>query len=678
MKNKNKFVIKVQENALQDKGDGIIEFGVKGLTITDNSEQWNGTKYDIATMNIDNYGGLLTANHSGKIQDVIGRVLGLQKIGNRVVIKGIQFAIEENALALYAYNMMKSKFLTDFSIETVGPWPDEEGVYMNSSLVGLSLIVVGNNKKARVNEAEFQQIAMNSLAEAKEEGLDTSYIEENFVCYNDDTLEEHPINNSDKTNTMKFVTVKNSREFAVTVKFKNAAGDEVEKELKTGETVDVSEDQKNAVETQINSAQAPQKDIEAVVNSKVQEAVKPLLNTIEEMRKEQKELFSKAVKEPEFKANNGGQGTASSDLAKMDYTERHGKQINYAWELLKNKDQSAFVKLNDINKFHLEQLQEKKLVKNSMTIADMGNFVISPELLTDIEGHRSDFAPLLSRFTFRDTLSLQMAWLKRQGDINMQEVEFCDDDNDGNLKPVTEYDATFQTSNLKEVAGVTPVCDAATRFLAVDLLGDIAQGYRTDYDRKRAQLLIARLQQAVNSTGNKKTMLATTDVTALKSWIELMSALQEEIMNGLYIFNSKTYAHMLGRQMGAGINTETGFGIFTRGETGPLFLGQPYVVVPNELMPSLNTNNTETKNFTIEGVSVAIDQAVFYVDPSTFSGRTSGGLKYDLSTEAAYEVNGEVRSAYQRNEIVLRGSFFRGGAVRDTAKVVSMGAPAVS
>jgi hypothetical protein len=58
---------------------------------------------------------------------------------------------------------------------------------------------------------------------------------------------------------------------------------------------------------------------------------------------------------------------------------------------------------------------------------------------------------------------------------------------------------------------------------------------------------------------------------------------------------------------------------------------------------------------------------------STFSGRTSGGLNFDLSTEAAYEDGDAVKSAFQRNELVLRGSFFRGGIVRDEDKVVALG-----
>ena len=51
---------------------------------------------------------------------------------------------------------------------------------------------------------------------------------------------------------------------------------------------------------------------------------------------------------------------------------------------------------------------------------------------------------------------------------------------------------------------------------------------------------------------------------------------------------------------------------------------------------------------------------------------------YDLSTEAAYEDNGTVKSAYQRNELVLRGSFFRGGAIKDTDQVACILSPGVS
>jgi hypothetical protein len=93
-------------------------------------------------------------------------------------------------------------------------------------------------------------------------------------------------------------------------------------------------------------------------------------------------------------------------------------------------------------------------------------------------------------------------------------------------------------------------------------------------------------------------------------------------------------------------------------------------------MPTINT--TETKSFYVHEVAVTIDQAVFYGDLRTFTGRTSGGLKYDVDGSASYEIDGTVYSAYQRNEVVLRGSFFRGGVVKDTSVVASIAAIAIS
>jgi hypothetical protein len=78
------------------------------------------------------------------------------------------------------------------------------------------------------------------------------------------------------------------------------------------------------------------------------------------------------------------------------------------------------------------------------------------------------------------------------------------------------------------------------------------------------------------------------------------------------------------------------------------------------------------------GGNVTVNHAVFYANLSNFTGRTSGGLQYDLSTDAAYEDGGTVKSAYQRNELVLRGSFFRGGAIKDTDQVSALLSPGVS
>lgn len=616
MDDKNNYSISLQENAFIDKGDGYVDFP-QGLVITDDTEQRNGTKYDIKSMDVSEYKGHLTANHSMDIQEIIGRVKGLKKQVNKITIDGIQFAVNENALALYAYNMLKAKYLTDFSIETFGPFPDEEGVYHNSKLVGLSAVVIGNNRSARINEME--NIAVNSLNEAKEKGLDTKEIEK--LCYNKVSDINNSSNNMDETKPQK-------------------------------------------PEPQVPAPTVDGEQLKKIVEN----AVAPFATKVKEL--EQK-IFDNSAKEPEFKKDVK---VAKNELDGMGYKERHAKQINYAWDMLKGGSMEAGQKLAEINKYNLEKLQEASIVSNTITISDMGNFVISPELLSEIQGHRSDFTPLVSKLDYRETLSTQMAWLSRSGDIDMTEVEMCDDGADGNLKPIKEYSASIQTSTLHELAAVTPVCNAATRFLAVDLLADVAAGYRTDYDRKRAQLYIARLQQAVNSTGNVVTYSTVSDTTSLKSFVDAWSYMAEEIPNGTFVFNYKTYGELVRRLVGAGISGPLA-GVFTTGDQ-PTILGRPYIVVPNELLPDLNTAGTKT--FTVGGTSVTINRAVFYTDLGAFTGRTSGGLQYDLSTEAAYEDGATVKSAFQRNELVLRGSFFRGGAVKDTDKVVAMGAPGVS
>lgn len=648
------------------QGEDTLLFS-RPLIIKDNSTQLSGTKYDIPSVDMSYFEKRkhISINHSDDVRHIVGNVLNLKKGNKKITIDGIKFALKQNpVLSKFIMDMMEGQFISDFSTETYGPWPNEEDdTFYNSRLMGLSIVHGGNNENATI----MNHVAYNSLKEARQQGLDVSSIEAIFPELKKTIDKENHI--PDNVISM-FKTVKNLRGFQIEVAYKNAAGDEVKLNLAPNATVDVSEDQEEAVKKQLNDAKAPEEkvNLEEVINK----AVSPLLTKISDL---EKQVLNKSAKEPEFKKGINASKGLSAELEGMDYQERHGLQINYAWDFLKGKNQEAGNKLSDINKFHLEKLQEAKKVRNSMTIADFGNFVISTELLTDIEGFRSDFSGILGLVSFRETLSQQFAWLTRSGDIDMTEVEFCDDGADGNLKPVKEYTASQSTGTLKEAAAVTPVCTAATRFLAVDMLADIAEGYRTDYDRKRAQLLIAKLQGAVNTTGYKLPYSGTSDLTTLKSWAGLFSKISERVgSGGVAILNEKSRWELVTRALGAGISGPLA-GLLMTGDLSPIF-GKNYVVVPDELLPSLNS--AETKTFTVDGVNVTIDQAVFFFQPATFTGRISGGLQYDLSTEASYEIAGTVYSAYQRNELVLRGSFFKGGAIRDPYKVSSMFAAGVS
>lgn len=665
---KNRLGLLVAKNSFVDDGNGVVKFP-GGLVITDDSVQKNGTRYDIPSMDLTDYRGHLTVDHSMEVQGIVGKTFGLAKRSRDVVIEGIEFALSENPMARLAYNLLTGGYLTDFSIETIGSPPDAEGVYRNARLINLSAVTIGNNDNATIN-----QLVLNTIEQAKKDGLNTSELEQRVL--KDFKVEQN--HSEDKESEMKYKTVKNSRDFQVQVSYKNAAGEVVKNELNAGESIDVPEDQAEGVEKQIEDAEAPKEeadekeadnsisDLEKVINK----AVAPLTNKIAEL---EKNAFNKGAKEPEFAPTKNAAGT-NKEIRKQDWRQRVGEQINAGWEMLKSHNADAANKLKTINGVHLEMLQEKGVVSNSLTLSDFGNFVISPELLSEIEGFRSDYSALLAATPFRDTLSTQFAWLKRSGDVNMQEVEMCDDDADGNLKPISEYSAGINTANMHELAAVTPVCNAATRFLAADLLGDVSQGYRTDYDRKKAQLVIARLQQAVNSNGNVVTYATTSNTAALQSWLNTMGEVSEVAMNGTYIFSYATYVQLLSRAIAAGISGPLSQ-LFTTGNQQAI-LGRPYIVVPNDLMPALDT--ATTRSFTVEGSSVTINNAVFYADLSSFTGRTSGGLMYDLSTEAAYEDGETVKSAFQRNELLLRGSFFRNGAIRDTDKVAALAAPGVS
>lgn len=725
--------LQIEKNSFVDNGEGIVEFQ-NGLSITDDSVQRNGTTYDVNSIDISEYKGQVTADHVDKLENIIAKVEGIEKVGNKVIIKKIKYAVKENPLARLAYNLLVNGFSTDFSIETYGPQPEGDGLYKNHKVIGLSQVVVGNNKGA--NTVQLNAVIKNSIEQSKEDGLDTAPVEEVLententendsekieseedeskrieaaeaekadeaaleaeadeeaeeseesedLEEDDDDKEDEELekdetdesaddkekkenNNKNKeTDGMKFVTIKNSRDFPVTVSYKNAADEEVETVLEAGKTVDVSEDQKEAVETQVSNAAAPQVDVEAEIEKAVNAVKSDFAAQFEELKK----AFNSAAKEPEFKATGAKNDKTENAYADLSYKERHAKQINAAFEYLKmGRIESAKV-LNDVNEVNFNALKEAGKIENSMTIADFGNFVISPELLTEIQGKRNDYTELINRTDWRETLSIEFAWLKRNGDINMQNVEFCDDGADGNLKPISEYDTETVVSKLEELAAVTPVCNAATRFLAVDLLSDVARGYRNDYDRKRAQLVIARLQQAVNANPANSIDYTANPGTAdsLTSWVQLWAKVAETTVNGVYIFNMSTFAAIQKAAVDAGTNGPLST-IFLTGDV-PTIFGRPFIIVPNDLLPSINSG--QTRVFEVEGANVTINHAVFYFELDNFTGRTSGGLQYDLSTDASYEVNGVVRSAYQRNEMVLRGSFFRGGAILDDTRVAGM------
>lgn len=695
---KNSLQIAVPESFV-DEGDGIISFP-NGLIITDDSVQRNGTRYDIDTLDVTRYGRQLTGDHEDKLSNLIGEVIGVVKDSNKVVVNKIRYAINANPYARIAYDLLREGFSKNFSTETIGPKPDEQyGVYYNAELVGLSQVVTQNNYNAHVNK--FTEVVHNSLEQSKQAGLDITGIEESVI---NAAVDKERKMEEDKNKKEEEVIV--DEEVVVTDAEKEEAENDVEDEsekeevedekeveadkndVESEEEADVEEDKKEETpDVKKNEAESEEKSTDEVkedekeTNKKEQtmtkeeiaeivaNALQPIATELAAVKQEAKNAFDASAKEPEFKKE---EEVAKNDYASMDFEERYNKHINAAWNYLQNGNIADGETLRAINALNLEGLKEKGYAKNSIALPELGNFVIAPEMYAEIAGHRNDYTAILNATEWKETLSLEFAWLERVGDIDMKPVGLnaTQADQNANLKPISEYSAVPRKSQLQELAAVTVVADSATRFAAVDLLSDAAAGYRNDYDRKRAQLVIAKLERAIDATGYSTGYNPSSDVDALTVWIEAITDISDTTLNGTLIFNARTWAELQSRALKAGANGPLSSIVQNGSIAESQIFGHPFIVVPNDLMPSLG--GSETVVFNVDGENVTVNHAVYFADLRTFTGRTSGGLKYDVSNDASYEVGGVVRSAYQRNELVLRGSFFRGGAVKDREVVAGI------
>jgi HK97 family phage major capsid protein len=677
---KHTSTVHVEENSfVADDATATITFP-EGQVVTDDSDQRNGTRYDIDSMQIE-FNGSVTADHAGTLSSIIAKT-SLFKRGRQVVMNAIQFAVNENPYAQIAYDLYKGGYAKDFSIETYGPWPDENGLIVNSKLSGLSGVVTGNNKTATVNS-----IVQNSLATARKNGLDTKEAEKTFAVEDDEgkkPKEADQQTNNKKENEMKFVTIKNSRDFAVKVKYKNASDEEVETELAPGAGVDVAEEQKDAVEKQVTDAKAPEAP-KKEENQNQAADVNALSVSVNKMSEEfasfKKNMLDEAAKEPVFKLNNGNRatrrnGVKASELEKMDWRERTALQIQSLHSSFKGNTDAAAV-ANAINAFHLEDLQGAGLASNALDLPDIGNFVIPKEMVREIKEQPSNYQPILDLFHFDETMSLETAMIKGTGEIEMQDVEMNDNGDDTDLKPVST--PTFDTDNqfLKEFAAVTPVKASAIRFAAVDLVGHLTKLYKRAYDRKLAQSVIGRLQLAVDGNGHAVPYdYSAGSVEALISLIEAWSEVAEHTPGGVYTLTMKSYLHLMAMALRSGTNGPLAT-IFTKGPGEiPLFLSRPYAIAPSDLMPNLNS--TATKSWSFEGQNVTVNSGVLYADPADFNGKVSGGLNFQVSDVASYEQGNTVKSSFQRDELVFRGYGYRSSGLYFEENVSAVTSPGIS
>ena len=442
--------------------------------------------------------------------------------------------------------------------------------------------------------------------------------------------------------------------------------DEAEEKVENSITEE-SEAEDSEEETEEETAEQEESQ-EIKENKMTQEEINALKEQIkneildEQVKAPEVEETEEAVEEPEVEKN---------------WRKRYNDQIAAAWNAYRLHSIDAAQKLAKINRYNFEDKQAK-MVKNDdddaievMTIETADDFVLPYEVDRMIHGKRTNYSPLLNAVEYQTTDRLTFAYATRIGDIDMQNVALCDDGEDGNLKPISTYELKKGVAQMEEMAAVTPICDNATKYLAVDILADVAAGYRNDYDRKLAQLVVIRMQQAVNATGNTVEMEGETSIEKLVEFIKATTKVSDDVVNGKFVFNAKTKAQLVEYLFSAAAGGELGKDVITTGEF-PTIFGYPYVVVPNDLMPTLGEGDTKsfkaTNNETGNLETVTISSPVFYGDLDEFRGKVSGGLKYDVSAEAAYEIgDGTVRSAWQRNELVLRGSFLRGGYIANQA-----------
>lgn len=703
-KHKNQLQVSVSNGSFTDEGEGVVSFP-GGLTITDNSVMRSGTQYDIDSLDISKYSGQLTADHVDSLGTLIGKVSGVVKEANRVSIQSIKYAVKENPYARLAYDLLVGGFSNSFSIETIGDWPSmQDPVFRGHELVGLSQVVVPNNYNATVNG--LQEAVRNSLELSKQSGLDVEELEGELLNSEEapkkkkpeeepkedpeepeetpeepeetETPEEpdeepedteDPEDEPEEKKTKKKPVEKNSAEDEPETpeehKEEPEAPEEPEEESEDGE----SEKTENKINKQEEKLDMTPEQVQEIVANAVASAIKPVAESATKAAELAQDALDAQAKEPEFKAANSAQTDTT-------YNERASliKQLNAAVRVERSYSPEAMQSWHKEKVASLNALKEAGIVANSLTLEDLGNFVIGPELYNEIATARTNYSAILDATNWRESDSIRYGWLTRSSDIDMKSVATgaygsvaSPDTSDKRLKPVSQPGYKSHIDDMEELAAVCPVPISTIEFAAADILDDIAAGFRNDFDRKRAQLVIARLQQAVDATGNKQTF----DMSeGLEGWTMVVARAADHTSVGTLVMTNKTLALLKNQAI------KTQNAAVLQEVAGGTLLGTPFIAVPNDLMPTLNT--AETRKFSVNGADVTVNSAVFYADLSTFTGRTHGGLKYDVDGRASYEMGGKVYSAFQRNELLIRGSFFRGGVVRDETVVASIPAVAVS
>lgn len=685
-KRKNQLQISVSNSGFVDEGDGVVSFP-NGLVITDDSVMRSGTRYDIESLDISKYQGQLTADHKDSLGTLIGKVIGTAKDSKKVTVQAIKYAVNENPYARLAYDLLVGGFSNSFSIETIGDYPDVgDPVFRDHELVGLSQVVVPNNYNAVVNE--FKAAVCNSLEASEKDGLDVKGIKEELLTEEQEAPKEEPKGEPEKetpeepeeapaeepekapeepTESSVELNTEANLEVEEPEEPEEESEDKPEEEPKDEEPEETEQSEKDKENKQEEKVEMTPEELKAIVEN----AIQPLAEKVEAAEKLAQSAIDAQAKEPEFQEVAEEEKTENK-FSSLSAEELMAKQMNAAVKAERFGNVESRQLLREINEYNLKALKEAKIVSNALTLEDLGNFVISPEMYKEIATKRTDYSALIDATDWRETASIEFAWLTRSSDIDMQNVAlgaFGDvakpDASNKRLKPVNTPGYASNTDKLEEMASVVPISLNVLKFAAADILEDASAGYRNDYDRKRAQLIVARLQQATDATNQVESFKV---ADGMDVWAMVVAKVSDATTVGTLVMSAKTLALMKSQAI-----KEKNPALLQEIASGSI-LGTPFIVVSNDLLPALNTE--ETRVFKVHGTDVTVKNAVFYADLSTFTGRTSGGVKFDVDGSASYEVGGTLYSAYQRNEVVLRGSFYRGGAVKDVKVVAGIPAKA--
>lgn len=704
---------------MMSKETGIVKFP-GGLVIADGSKMRSGLQYDIESLDIDNFDGTLTADHNDKeITHLIGRVHGLRKVGQKLVVDAIEYAINANPLARVVHDLTVQGFSKGFSIGTIKAKLSQDGKLHNGELFGLSQVILPDNYNT------YATAIASSFKDGQAVALkmsDEGSALENLNAAQDDT---NPQVASSANELLQELTssmdVKDTTLMAKDIAPVPEA--EVEPILSAAETpapIDPAADPQDPVdESQVEEIDSTQQAIEKLqsdvtdIQNDAAEKDEAMLNMaasittvteeVEEVKADLEEIKNPDA-EPELEDESEAEpiDESESDIiesaapietitptvegplthnmtreevlaivaeaqvreaepafapapvaASGNYRDKLTHQFGLAVKATRDLDVAAYAELREINKTNYDAQLEAGKITSSLKLEDMGNFVVAPEVIEEVQRKQTNYSDFVNTITWKDGSSLKLTWLNGDDEIDMVHVEtgaYNSEVSDSDLqKPNQEVNYSVGEAELEEVAKTTGISLNTLKYAAVDILGDITRLFGVDYDRKRAQLLVVRFQEAVTATGQETAW----DPSAGLESLELAVA---DVVEGPGYLVMTTKSHA---KLKAAAIAEQAPEIYA-GLKNKDFSGTPIVTVSSDILPTIGT--AETKTFAVWGVNKTVTAPVFFYDPEAVAASATA-LEFDVDGRASYTSHGVLRSAFENNEVAIRGSFLRAAAV---------------